>query len=47
MKEAYQIVREKAGDRKKKDNDRGKRDGKKMLGDVAVGERVLVKNSKI
>ena len=44
MRDAYQIVKEKCAKRKQKDIDRRKGDGKKMLGDLVVGERVLVKN---
>ena len=44
MREAYRIVQEKSATRKQKDIDRRKRDGKKILGDLVVGDRVLVKN---
>ena len=46
MKEAYQIVKEKSGKRKQKDIERRRGDGKKILGDLTVGERVLVKNMR-
>ena len=44
MKEAYKIVQEKSALRKQKDIERRKGDGKKLLGDLVVGDRVLVKN---
>ena len=44
MREAYRIVQEKSAARKQKDVERRKRDGKKILGDLMVGDRVLVKN---
>ena len=44
MREAYQIVRERSLARKQKDINRRKKDGKKILGDLMVGERVLVRN---
>ena len=44
MREAYQIVQEKSAARKQKDIDRRKRDGKRILGDLMVGDRVLVRN---
>ena len=44
MREAYQIVRERSLTRKQKDINRRKNDGKKILGDLVVGDRVLVKN---
>ena len=44
MREAYRIVQEKSAGRKQKDVDRRKRDGKRILGDLVVGDRVLVKN---
>ena len=44
MKEAYEIVKEKSAARKQKDADRRKGNMKKILGDLSVGDRVLVKN---
>ena len=44
MREAYQVVQEKSAGRKQKDIERRKGDGKKLLGDLVVGDRVLVKN---
>ena len=44
MREAYQVVQEKSAARKQKDIERRKGDGKKLLGDLVVGDRVLVKN---
>ncbi len=44
MKEAYRIVKEKSAARKAKDVDRRQKDANKVLGDLSVGDRVLVKN---
>ena len=44
MREAYRIVQEKSAARKQKDAERRKRDGKRILGDLVIGDRVLVKN---
>ena len=44
MREAYEIVQEKSAARKKKDIDRRKGDSKKILQELCVGDRVLVRN---
>ena len=44
MKEAYRIVKEKSSERKKKDIERRSGDSKKVLGELSVGDRVLVRN---
>ena len=44
MREAYRIVAEKSAARKTKDTERRKSDSKKLLQELHVGDRVLVKN---